>query len=427
MNAQDKDFFYIKWDRAKHVLLSQEEYNAKFRWLCDHGVLVDNRKGKGNRVRRLSWLSPWSYCVEQTGQQVNLYVRDNKRNFIVYYTNNDSSKNNRAQGVSGGRAFDLVSQMFFERHDCSLKRAFGICKDDFRFDMVNQALSPIIYTNERECGFIQTNIYKADFASAYPFGLSGDLPDYHKGTHRELRGIYKPTEEYPFAFYLNSGHMAIYGELDTYRDFRTHPFYQTRGKFRNDLYNESETTILMKASRYNLDDIMLELYNQKAKNKDVKTLMVAFIGYIRSTKSWQHHYMGHISACAYARHLKRMLFCYDKLVEAKQKIMMAATDSFCWQGRDIPEITTREKTFGSFFLEHENARLLMLANGVYGIEKDGKIECFRHQGTAEEDIDFEISKLSDIKKLASRPLRAFDQESNKYVSITPVLHQKIEL
>lgn len=422
--------FYINWhdpNEVCHIRLSQEEYNQKFQWFKNHGHLINNRNGEGNRTRRLSWIKPFSYCVEQDHQQVNLYTSDDKFNFTVYYTLCDSSKCSREDGVSGGSAFRLVDRMFNERFDISLQAAFGRCENDFIFDSVNMALAPIIYTNERDCDYTLTNIFKADVSSAYPYGLTFDLPDYHKRSVKKLAGIYPPTEEYPFAFYIKSGHMAIYRELDTYKDFRTHPLYCTRGKWNNELYGSKDITVLMKASRYSLNGIMREMYEMKKDNSDIKTMMVAFIGYIRSKKSWQHHYMGHLSACVYARHIKRMLSFYDEIIQDGNIIEMIATDSICWQGHAMPKITTKDKELGNFISEYENAKMVMLANGVYGIEVNGEIVCFKHQGTAANQIDVKIEKLQDIKKLKTAGIRAFDRSTNKFVEIDPILHRKRDI
>ena len=431
MDSVDKDIFYIKWSdptQVVHIRLSQEEMNRKFQWYKDNGHLIDNRKDAGNRTRLLSWIQhPFSYCIERDHQQVNLYCTDDQYRFTVYYTLCDSAKCERDMGISGASAFRLVERMFRDRHDRTLQSAFGRCDVDFIFDNVNMALAPIIYTNGNDCDYILDCIYKADVSSAYPYGLSFTLPDYHKKSSRKLAGVYPPTKEYPFAFYIKSGHMAIYRELDTYKDFRTHPLYCTRGKWNNDLYGDRDVTILMKASRFKLDDIMQELYDLKKESEDVKLLMVAFIGYIRSTKSWQHHYMGHISACAYARHIKRMLSFYDRIVEDGNEIEMIATDSICWSGHAMPDITTKEKRIGNFVSEYENARMIMLANGVYGIEVDGKIVCFKHQGTSAPEINFKIDKLSDIKKLKNMPIRAFDNKMQKFVEIDSQYFRKKEI
>lgn len=421
-------FFYIDWNKdAKHVRLTQSEYNDKFQWYKENGVLVDNRKGKGQRTGKQFWFRPWRYCVEQDHQQVNLYTSDGDMNLTVYYTMNDNTKCERDLGVSGAAAYRLVDAMFRERHDKSLQAAFGRCDKDFVFEQVNNALAPIIYTNEQECDYIQHNIFKADISSAYPYGLCFDLPDFHAETKKELAGIYPPTKEYPFAFYIKSGHMAIYNELDTYTDFRMHPLYCTRGKWRNDLYGEKDITVLCKASRFNLDDVMMELYDKKADDPNIKTMMVAFIGYIRSTKSWQKKYMGHLSACVYARHIKRMLSFYDAIVEDGNNVMMIPTDAICWQGHAMPQITTKEKRIGAFISEYENAKLLMLANGVYGIEVNGEIVCFKHQGTSVDEIKVDIKKLSDIKKLRMAGVNTFDPESKKFVTVDPIFHTKRDI
>lgn len=418
---------YIDWSaEAEKVRLTQAEYNERFDWFVKNGHLVDNIKGHGNRTRWLSWCAKVpAYCTEQDHNQINLYTMDEDYRLRIYYTNFDNSKNHREDGVSGSSAWYLVNKMFFERHGRSLQSGFGRMenKDNFGYelDTVNMALAPIIYTNSRRCDYILSNINKADVSSAYPYGCCFDLPDCHTKSIKRLAGVYPPTEEYPFAFYIKSGHMAIYKELDTYKDFRLHPLYCTRGKWNNELYGDKDITVLMKASKFNLDDIMMELYDRKADDPAIKTMMVAFIGYVRSTKSWQHHYMGHLSACVYARHIKRMLHFYDKIVEAGNEVEMISTDSICWQGRTMPEITTKEKRIGNFVSENEGARLLMLANGVYGLEEDGKIVCFKHQGTASEEITVKIEKLNDIKKLKGAGVTGFDKRRKKFVEIDPFL------
>lgn len=423
--------FYVNWrdpQQVSHIRITQEQFNEKFQWFKENGNLIDNRPGMGNRTTIFSWYEkPWSYCIDHDHQIVNLYTTDDQYNFIMYYTMTDSSKCDRDLGVSGSAAFRMVDNLFRSEYGISLQAGFGRCERDFIFDTVNMALPPIIYTNDQDCDYILSNIYKADVSSAYPFGATFLLPDIHGPKIKKLSGVYEPTPEYPFAFYIRSGHMAIYNELNTYKDFRTHPLYCTRGKWNNDLYGDRDITILCKASKCRLNNVMEDLYDMKKDDPNIKTMMVAFIGYIRSTKSWQHHYMGHISACVYARHIKRMLEFYDRIIKENNTIEMIATDSICWRGHAMPEITTKEKKIGNFVSEYEDARLLMLANGVYGLEVNGQIVCFKHQGTAAEEINIEIKKLADIKKLKTSGIRAFDYKSNKFVIVDPIFHRKSEI
>lgn len=409
-------------------MLSQEQFNKRFRFFKKHGHLVDARRGSGNRTRMMAWLAPYSYAMEQNGHQVNLYTTDDSlpRKYTVYYTQLDSAKTERDLGVGGGSAFRLVDRLFQERNGVSLQVAFGRCEHDFIFDACNMALAPIIYINERDCDYIVNSVFKADRSSAYPFELCGDLPDFHKHSIKRMKGVVAPTIEYPFAFYIKSGHLAIYEELDTYKDLRSHPLYCTRGKWRDDLYGDQDETILMKRSRYKLDDVMQYMYSMKKDDPNMKTYMVAFIGYIRSTKSWQHHYMGHLSAIVYARHIKEMLYLYDKIVGEKNVVEMIATDSICWKGHAMPAITQREKELGAFVLEYENAKLLMLANGVYGLQEGDQLVVFKHQGTSAEEIDFEISKLTDIKKLKNTKITVFDRQEGQFIDVDPVLKRRLD-
>ena len=90
-------------------------------------------------------------------------------------------------------------------------------------------------------------------------------------------------------------------------------------------------------------------------------------------------------------------------------------------------MTTKEKRLGNFVSEYENAKLLMLANGVYGIEVDGKIVCFKHQGTSKDELKVKVEKLTDIKKLKGVGLRAFDMKSKKFIEVDPILHTKHDI
>lgn len=95
----------------------------------------------------------------------------------------------------------------------------------------------------------------------------------------------------------------------------------------------------------------------------------------------------------------------------------------------MPQITVpkQEKTIGDFVSEYENVKLLMLANGVYGIEEKGEIVCFKHQGTSVDEIKVKINKLTDIKKLRNAGVNTFDPESKKFVLVDPIFHIKREV
>ena len=92
----------------------------------------------------------------------------------------------------------------------------------------------------------------------------------------------------------------------------------------------------------------------------------------------------------------------------------------------MPEICQREKELGAFVQEYEDAKLLMLANGVYGLQEKDQLVVFKHQGTAAEEIDFPITKLSDIKKLKNAKVTLFDKKEGQFVEVDPVLHRRLD-
>ena len=235
--------------------------------------------------------------------------------------------------------------------------------------------------------------YKADFSSAFPAAACGRLPDRH-GYQMRL-GYVEPNEEYPFAFYLNSGHSAEYKGYDT-RTWSKRKWYANRGNFEKVL-PQKEITVLMKASKYELTDVLKDLYEKKSSgDENMKTFLVAFFGYLRSTKSFQNNYMAHISIVAYGRHVQMMMDYADKLEEDGNEILMFATDSIAWKGKKSSLTTEKsEKILGSFVNEYENADMVIVACGVYAIQEKGKLYLVKHQGT-----DKDIIQKANIKSLS---------------------------
>lgn len=104
-------------------------------------------------------------------------------------------------------ALSNIKAKFKELTNKSFKQCFGTVEGKLERCVPKQ-----LYWSKNEPYL--GNASSVDFSSHYPASLCGILPDSHTAIVK--RGTVKPTAEYPFAFYVKSGHLAIYKELDTH-------------------------------------------------------------------------------------------------------------------------------------------------------------------------------------------------------------------
>lgn len=248
-----KKLNYISWkNEAKRILLSNEEMKAKLK------EVMANRKVAATNTKVSDFIGEDTYKTEIYGDYVELYMCENGK-YVIYCNNlRDSTKNNTDKPVRADRIFQ---QKFIELNGCGLEKAFGYMGKTLKrcipkqFDYINKK-----YINKT---LIMSSI---DASSQYASGCLGALPDAHDNEYYDH--YVEPNEEYPFAFYA-SGHIAIYGELDTHK-WVDNPLFPNLFRLRkNDdwpfryLDKDHEHTILMKKSAYNMDSTWKYFYNIK--------------------------------------------------------------------------------------------------------------------------------------------------------------------
>ena len=388
---------YINWTKeAELIKITVAEYNKKVERLRK---LKSSKRldlsVRGNKTKRVVWAYNNTYAVDRKGDYFTLFIRE-KDTFKRYVT---ASSNDKVQTKWGGhRSFSYINDRFKEYNDVSMRVAFGVVNKEF----VNYAQSPIIYCNPFAKGSYN-NCCKSDISSAYPYQASKSLPDSHSAI--TIDHYTKPTIDYPFAFYPDTNHLAIYNELDT-RTFCKHPLMlQTKNKY---TYNNTKDTktILMKASDYSLADIMHELYDGRKENPEYKDIMNSFIGYMRSVKYNNGNFMAHISSVVYARHNKRMCDLYNSVIKNKGKVLFVLTDCIAWVGNQISE-SVKVKNIGNFVSEFENVNSKLRGKvGQYMIFDKNEIYAVKTQGV---HVDFaNIKDENDFDKV-------FDGENRCYV------------
>ena len=223
------------------------------------------------------------------------------------------------------------------------------------------------YCNGR--GRIAQNCVKADICSAYGTEASKSLPDCHNFLIQKRSGRMAPTEEYPFAFYLKSGHMAIYNEGDTYKLNQSK--YITCDHT-TPVFDCDEETLLCPAASQTLEDVFDELYEGRKNHPEYKGVMNMTIGMFHRKKTrFDNENLWPLAAVIKFRCNKRIVDTCAWLVERGQEPILINTDSIMWEGNytdDFYSVFSDEKKLGNFTFEYKACRAVMRSSKIYQIQ-----------------------------------------------------------
>ena len=434
------DVRYIYWHKeAEKKQISWDTWNEIVDELKKNGREVPDVLG--SRTLRSIWAVSKSYKFDDNTKDPTLYVNEvinGKQQFSVYFTYLDADKANRPKGA-GSAGFNLIKKYFLEEYDIAAENVFGelqVKDGKTVFDKCVNRVKYAIYFRRSARGTILNNLYKADISSAWPSEICDDLPDIDN--FLDVPGRVLPSEEYPIAYYVNSGHIAEYNKYDThdwlnnqwYKDieyqsktnFKPHEGHEKWETFERIPDNE-ERTLLFGISKYSLRRPIERIYAEKEDKSDIftsmwaKAMLNAFIGFMRSNEYNKYHYMGHISALAYARATNRMITMAETLTKEGNCPIYMAIDSIIWVGKKSS--LTSEKKLGAFVSEAEAAKGVIINHGQYCLEKDGQLIFEKHQG-----IDGATYENKDITNLAgyikemgqtTQEKTVYDKSEHKFV------------
>lgn len=308
-------YLNINWfaDYVKYEKITQDQMKDKIQKL-------DKDKHVNTKTQFNDWLKDGSWLYERKGDHGILYINEN--NQYKRYSTNVLDDNKNTQDITGIKAIQLLEDKFKEMNKVSLKVAFGTTEEKFKLNIPRQ----FYFVKENYKNRIIDGISSLDFSSHYPSCGCGILPDSH--TAKEYDGFVEPTEEYPFAFY-DSGHIAVYKELDTHKwllDIDLAP-YMLQDEVLNSI---SKKTILMKASKYTMDDVWKYFYNKRKENELFKLVLNASIGFFH-TKRYTMRKYAHIAAVIIARANNKM-YKLIKLV-GYRNIMHVCVDGLIYKGK----------------------------------------------------------------------------------------------
>lgn len=245
--------------------------------------------------------------------------------------------------------------------------------------------SPINWAHPWYCnkmGSVAENCVKADICSAYGTEASKKLPDCRLSRGKIVDGRAKPTEELPFAFYLKSGHMAIWGEGDT---FSLNQSYYITCDHTVSMFDNEDTTLLLAATDVSLASVFEDLYEGRTKNPNNKFIMNATIGMFHRKKSrLDSENLWPVAAVIKFRCNKRIVDTCEWLQQKGQKPILINTDSIMWEGDfddSFYEMFSDEKKLGNFTFEYKKCKAVMRSCKIYQIAAEGEETITRWSGS----------------------------------------------
>lgn len=362
--AYKQQLKYINWRKEGTLKnLKNEDFKNKLEELRSLGGMPT-----ATQTTRLEFVNH-NYRLDLKGSYRYLYTRENSQ-YIIYTTNIlDDNKNTGMINHSGRISITTLQKEFKNKNGCTFRKAFGYTPEDYKRCIPKS----FVYLNLKCCGMIMQRVSAIDGCSQYPSSLCGDLPDAHDCQFYD--GTVKPTAEYPFAFYLNSGHIAQYRVFDTHNWLKNY-FY--RFLFNFDIFNdkikpEEDQTVLMAKSPFNFNDIMRKYYEQRKTDPDAKMILNSTIGYFH-TKNYKEFQLAHLAAVTIARSNQKMLDMIDKI--GINRIIQVVVDGIMYTGTQ--QFGLEEKKFGTFHQEFISCKAYIRGMNAYIVMDRDKVIKARH-------------------------------------------------
>ena len=342
------NYFVLNWLDVDFKFINRQEYNKKLKELREDKSL---KQIKEQNFRRLAYYDNTYQVIEKRKDASELRIYKNGDLYRFKYINSTQQTIDRVNnsGKSPADYFGMIDDAFKAQYGQTIFTAFSGRKYRDIYTAIKKCVpSPPNYALPAKHPY--KNCYKSDVSSAYPYELSKDLPTLHDC--KQISGRVEPTEEYPFAFYLTSHHLAIYNELDS-RKFCTKFYSQYYVKKYNDFVpDEKEITILCKKSKFSFKDIMSDFYAKRKTMPDAKDAMNITIGCFHYNENPME---AHLAAVVLARCVERMNKQAIQIEKEKNKVILINTDCIIWKGQQsFLSIPKCQKALGTFTVEEEN-------------------------------------------------------------------------
>lgn len=355
---------------------------------------------KGHKTNNKSasapeWGKRFTYKIDEEYRKYYLYLffTDDEKKLNVWFINRIEPSKQKGQGKRANQIFKSI----FERiNGVSERKAFGYCE---REKIARCVPKQLYYIDESQKNKNIPHVSKIDKSSNYPAHLCGRVPTWQG--HKEIAGTVKPSKEFPFAFYIKSGHSAEYGYYDTHKWLDTPLCMNLFGdNYDAHVDKPDDVTILCKASKYKYDDVIKEVYEKKQAGETydgtpAKVVMNASIGFKHlSNKNNKQNRLDHVATVCLARANEDMLKDFRR-----GNTLMIVVDSIIYKG--ATERGENVAKLGKFKQEITDATFRMRGINQYAFEKDGKIIDICHGGF---DSNLTTNRLEDIDKWGKKDI-----------------------
>lgn len=371
---------YINFKDAVIMKLKKRELEERLEWLEANGFSFIRH------TTMRAKFPPLSYSLTYNDHLIKLAYFDGNKYYWCSTNYHDDQKN-----ISTPNSFKVFKSMFKKRTELKLIDAFGKIEHSFKIFCPK----PLYYISplwDRATWLV--GISKEDYCSHYPAAATGILPD--ANTKIEVNSYVKPNKEYEFAFYPDTGHIAVFNEFDThnYKSYiKTYSAKVKVGKYDPEYFGDDSRTILMKRSNYDLKEEIMYFYNIKCnspKNSeeyyDSKIFLLKFIGMLEqcSSKMYSSYPFAHLAAVIKWRANVKMFRTLEKI--GFRNIIQVCVDGVIHSGEPIGSETN---ALGDLNLEVSDALFIQRGINQY-ILKGEKFKEVRHQGL---DINIESSNI----------------------------------
>lgn len=365
---------YIAWyNETDPVVLTAYEWHKKYLEIKENGQPTKTKTCRYD-FYAIADTDKIAYKVEIKGKYRQLYTYDHENGYKWYTTNDfDQSKDGKS-GTDAIRRFNAEFAKDYGKDEtdaAAFRRNFGTTDKSFKACVPRQ----FYYINRSECNRTLHGISSIDDTAHYPSSACGPLPD--SKTAVQYQGQVEPTEEYPFAFYLKSGHIKEFGKFDTREwlnsSYSINLFYFKQEDHDPYLAPEEDVTVLMKPAKYTLDSIWRRLYETRKTDPSAKLAMNATIGNWHRNKYTSHKY-AHLAAITIGRANAKMLKA--ALAIGEDRILHICVDGIIYCG---DAVAYNKKEFGQFQQEFTNCKFKMLGTNVYmAFDEDNKLVKWKH-------------------------------------------------
>lgn len=366
-----KEIYVDYRKQAVIAKLKKHELENMLDWLISSGYTCI----KHTTLRAL--IPPKSYSLTYNDHLIKLSCYDGKKYY--WYTTNyhDDTKN-----LDTPNSFKMFKSMFKKRTGINLLKAFGRSTQFYK----KFCPKPLYYISTRweKCKWLQ-GITKEDFVSHYPYTSTLPLPD--ANTAKEVDKYVLPDEEYKYAYYPDSGHVAVFGEFDSHEWIPEIKTFSAQVKvktaFQANYKAKDHKTILMKESNYSIKDEVLHFFNIKAaapkdsvEHNDAKIFLLKFIGMLEQVNSivYASYPYAHLAAIIKWRANIKMFKTLREI--GYNNVIQVCVDGVIHAGKAIGSKTNN---LGELNIEVEDAKFIQRGLNQY-ILKNETFKEIKHTG-----------------------------------------------